>query len=81
MAIQPRWSRLVSTRITKAIRQSPWSETYIASESGIALNTLRRRLGGTTPWTLTEVEAVAKVLSIDPDTFLERTPRGQSEAS
>lgn len=81
MASTPRWAPLVAARIRKAIRQSPWSETYVSDESGISLATLRRRLRGTTSWTLAEVEAVAKVLNTDPDDFLKSNPDRQSEAS
>lgn len=81
MATQPPWSRQVAARIKRAIRQSRRSEIFYSEQTGIALSTLRRRLAGITPWTLSEVEAVAKALDKDPDSFLASPSDPESAAS
>lgn len=74
MATQPSWSRQVAARIRREIRESRRSEVFYSEQTRIPLSTLRRRLSGITPWTLTEIEALAKALDTDPDRLLTTAP-------
>lgn len=75
------WSDTVAARINAAIEDDVRPVHHIATESGLALNTLRRRISGPSPWTLREVEAVARALRKHPDTFTNGALDGEADPS
>lgn len=62
------------------MRESGLSDHRIAELAGIPMSTFRRRVQGVNPWTLSEIDSVAKVLHIDPDTLVRTGEDGTSEA-
>lgn len=57
---------LVAAAITRAERTQKW----VASKSGIPLTTFRRKVGGFTDFTVSEILAVAAALEVEPATLL-----------
>lgn len=64
------WSQNIAARVNTTIEDSGLSVREVADQSGIARETLRRRLANLTPFTVDELEAIAEVLDADSDTFL-----------
>lgn len=64
------WSMGIAARVNATIEDSGLSVRTVAERSGIARETLRRRLENQTPFTIDELEALAEVLNVGPDSFL-----------
>lgn len=64
-------ARQVSKRVRAAIEASEHSWRDVAEGSGIPRETFRRRLNDQNPFSIDEIEAVARFLGMDPDAFLE----------
>jgi transcriptional regulator with XRE-family HTH domain len=60
----------ISRRVEAAIKESNLSPTRVAGLSGMARETLRRRLKGAHPFTVDELEAIAMALKLPRDAFL-----------
>lgn len=64
-------ARQVAARVRAAIETSEYSSRHVADLTGIPRETLRRRLNDLQPFSIDEIELVARCLGIDPDAFLE----------
>jgi hypothetical protein len=64
----------VTARVRKAVRDavkdSDLTEHKIATLAGIPKTTFGRRLDGVNPWDVAQIEAVARVIGVDPNELI-----------
>ncbi|MFI7191409.1 helix-turn-helix domain-containing protein [Nocardia nova] len=78
MGNQSRWSQRVATRVRRAVKDSGIAPYRFARLTGIPKTTFDRRLDGVNPWDTEELEAIAKVLGIEPNDLIP-PPRAQKK--
>jgi len=71
-------SQRVAARVRAAIEESEHSERGVADITGIARETLRRRLAGQTAFTIDELEAVADALNLGDYTAFVDAPESRA---
>lgn len=80
MGNQSRWSQRVATRVRRAVLKSGFTPNRFADLAGIPKTTFNRRLDGVNPWDTEQLEAVAKVLGVEPNELIPapRTPKDEA---
>jgi transcriptional regulator with XRE-family HTH domain len=68
-------SAAIAAEVTRLIDASGLSRRDVANRTGIALTTLTRRLTGTSPFSITELAAVASLLGTTVSSLAEAAER------
>ena len=73
METQTTWSLQVTARVRSVIKDAGLNEAYVAEQTGIANSTFSRKMNPSFPHyplTLLDLENIAAVLGVSPETFL-----------